>query len=390
MATSTTPSFLLPPPQPQPQRHYNYHYKPIKLTSFSTHAPRRPNRPRMEISSSRHRWEDKVIMGATGSGKSRLSVELSTPFFSEIINSDKMQVYKGLDITTNKNPNNDPHHLLGNFDPSHGEFSASDFCRHAGDTISDITSELYEPDTDNRTGLTKAIGVPEFDRCFKQYPPVGPMQNKGDNWPHREISFSRQRRKDKVIVIMGATGTGKSRLSVELATHFHSEIINCDKIKVYKGLDITSDKIPIHQRNNIPHHLLGNFDPSHGEFSPSDFRRHAGDIISDITARRKLPIIVGGSNSFIHALLVERFDSELNVFENESSTTSLSEISSDLRYNCCFIWMDISFPVLSKYLLKRVDDMFDSGMVNELAEFYEPDADNRTGLRKAIGVPEFD
>jgi adenylate isopentenyltransferase (cytokinin synthase) len=190
---------------------------------------------------------------------------------------------------------------------------------------------------------------------------------------------------------MGATGSGKSRLSVELATRFpYSEIINSDKIQVYKGLDITTNKIPFHQRNNVPHHLLGDVDSSHGEFSPSDFRRYAGDIISDITSRRKLPIIVGGSNSFIHALLVERFDSELNVFEDESSTSSSSEISSDLRYKCCFIWMDISFPVLSEYLLKRVDDMFDSGMVDELAEFYEPDADNRTGLRKAIGVPEFD
>ncbi|KAK2458763.1 adenylate isopentenyltransferase 5, chloroplastic [Trifolium repens] len=203
-----------------------------------------------------------------------------------------------------------------------------------------------------------------------------------------EISSLHHRWKDKVIVIMGATGSGKSRLSVEIATRFpYSEIINSDKIQVYKGLDITTNKIPFHQRNNVPHHLLGDVDSSHGEFSPSDFRRYAGDIISDITSRRKLPIIVGGSNSFIHALLVERFDSELNVFEDESSS---SEISSDLRYKCCFIWMDISFPVLSEYLLKRVDDMFDSGMVDELAEFYEPDADNRTGLRKAIGVPEFD
>jgi len=204
--------------------------------------------------------------------------------------------------------------------------------------------------------------------------------------PRMEISPSHHRRKDKVLIIVGATGSGKSRLSVELATLFpYSEIINSDKIQVYRGLDITTNKIPFHQRNNVPHHLLGDIDPSHGEFSPSDFRRHAGDIISDITSRRKLPIIVGGSNSFIHSLLVERFDPDSNVFDESSSS-----ISSDLRYKCCFLWMDISFPVLSEYLLKRVDDMFDSGMVNELAEFYEPDADNQTGLRKAIGVPEFD
>ena len=73
------------------------------------------------------------------------------------------------------------------------------------------------------------------------------------------------------------------------------------------------------------------------------------------------------------------------------------KISSELRYNCCFLCMDISFPVLSDYLLKRVDDMLDSGMVHELAEFFDPhspdlelDSAQRGGLRKAIGVPEFD
>ncbi|CAK8574072.1 unnamed protein product [Lathyrus sativus] len=210
-----------------------------------------------------------------------------------------------------------------------------------------------------------------------------------------ENASSRHRRKDKVLVIMGATGSGKSRLSVELAKLFPCfEIINSDKIQVYRGLDITTNKIPFHQRNNVPHHLLGDIDPSHGYFSPSDFRHHAGDLISDITSRRKLPIIVGGSNSFIHALLVERFNPESNVFDEDSSSSSSKTISSDLRYKCCFLWMDISFPVLSEYLLKRVDDMFDSGMVDELAEFYKPGSgsgsDNRTGLRKAIGVPEFD
>ncbi|KAE9618742.1 hypothetical protein Lal_00047728 [Lupinus albus] len=212
-------------------------------------------------------------------------------------------------------------------------------------------------------------------------------------------TFYHHRRKDKVVVIMGATGSGKSRLSVDLATLFFpfSEILNSDKMQVYSGLDITTNKIPLHQRRGVTHHLLGDVNPDAGEFSPSDFRHRAGDIISDITSRRKLPIIVGGSNSFIHALLVERFDPELNVFDAESLSTPTSSsspvISSELRYNCCFLWVDVSFPVLSEYLIKRVDDMLDSGMVDELAQFFDPHAIeemNRTGLRKAIGVPELD
>ncbi|KAL1295904.1 hypothetical protein HN51_056722 [Arachis hypogaea] len=207
------------------------------------------------------------------------------------------------------------------------------------------------------------------------------------------MDASFHRRKDKVVVIVGATGSGKSRLSLDLASLSFpfSELINSDKMQVYNGLEITTNKIPIHERKGVPHHLLGDVSPAHGEFSPSDFRRRAGEIISDITSRNKLPIVVGGSNSFVHALLVERFDPELNVFDGDA------EISPELRYECCFLWVDISFNVLRDYLLKRVDDMLDSGMVEELAEFFDRDSPDlelesasRTGLRKAIGVPEFD
>ncbi|KAK7390869.1 hypothetical protein VNO78_19026 [Psophocarpus tetragonolobus] len=204
-------------------------------------------------------------------------------------------------------------------------------------------------------------------------------------WPRMDASF--HRRKDKVVVIMGATGSGKSRLSIDLATLFpFSEIINSDKMQVYRGLDITTNKIPHAQRRGVPHHLLGDVDPEHGEFTPADFRHRAGDLIEDISSRRNLPIVVGGSNSFVHALLVENFDPHFNVFHNEGL------ISSELRYRCCFLWVDIAFPVLSQYLRDRVDDMLHSGMVQELAHFFHPDPPSPTalGLRKAIGVPEFD
>lgn len=198
--------------------------------------------------------------------------------------------------------------------------------------------------------------------------------------------------KDKLVVIMGATGTGKSRLSVDLASHFNGEIINSDKMQVYKGLDTTTNKIPLEDRRGIPHHLLGEVDSeTHGELTRSEFRSLAGKAGSGITARRKVPILAGGSNSFIHALLVDRFDPDSDVFEERSNEPAGP---SELRYNCCFLWVDVSLRVLEDYLLKRVDDMLDSGMFDELAEFYDPDEDhgpaNRTGLRKAIGVPEFD
>ncbi|KAJ0096068.1 hypothetical protein Patl1_14975 [Pistacia atlantica] len=128
--------------------------------------------------------------------------------------------------------------------------------------------------------------------------------------PHRHY-----RKKDKIVVIMGATGTGKSRLSVDLATrYFPSEIINSDKMQVYKGLDITTNKISLHERQNIPHHFLGEFDSHDGELTPLEFRHLAHLTISDIVSRKRTPFIVGGSNSFIYSLLVEGIQPKVRCF----------------------------------------------------------------------------
>ncbi|KAK9705213.1 hypothetical protein RND81_07G041400 [Saponaria officinalis] len=202
-------------------------------------------------------------------------------------------------------------------------------------------------------------------------------------------SLQGYRQKDKVVVIMGPTGSGKSRLSVDLASRFPGEVINSDKIQVYRGLDITTNKITLNEQLGVPHHLLGDIDSaSHGEFTPSHFRSHASHVVSGILGRGKVPYIAGGSNSFIYALLAERFNPETDVF------TGLDPVCSELRYKCCFLWVDVSLPVLNEYLKKRVDEMIDSGMVDELEGYYDSDELNdsppNTGLRKAIGVPEFE
>lgn len=194
--------------------------------------------------------------------------------------------------------------------------------------------------------------------------------------------------RQKVVVIMGATGSGKSRLSVHIGKRFNGEIINSDKIQLYKGLDITTNKIPVEEQNCVVHHLLGDFDSGAGEITPVDFRALAGDTISSISSRGKIPIIAGGSNSFIYALLSEIFDPESDVFSGSDRS------SFELRYECCFLWIDVSLPVLNEYLGKRVDEMLDSGMVNELADFHDSelvnDSDLNSGIRKAIGVSEFE
>ncbi|XP_058088933.1 adenylate isopentenyltransferase-like [Magnolia sinica] len=189
---------------------------------------------------------------------------------------------------------------------------------------------------------------------------------------------------------MGATGSGKSRLSIDIATTVGSptsEIINADKIQLYKGLDITTNKISMQERRQVPHHLLGDFDPSDGEISAIDYRSIAASKATDILSRGGLPILAGGSNTYIHALVADRYKI------NNGNIGCIGSHPMQLRYDCCFIWVDVSPPALVEYLLKRVDSMLEVGMFEELAGFFRSSGSAGSclpGLGKAIGVPEFE
>lgn len=177
--------------------------------------------------------------------------------------------------------------------------------------------------------------------------------------------------KEKVVLVMGATGTGKSRLSIDLATCFPSEIINSDKIQVYQGLDIVTNKISKEDQRGIPHHLLGTQNPNM-EFTVNNFCDTSSTIIDSINAREHLPIIVGGSNSYLEALIDD------------------NDYKFRTRYEFCCLWVDVAMPVLQSYVADRVDQMFCNGMMDELRPFYSPEGDYLRGVRRAIGVPEFD
>lgn len=180
------------------------------------------------------------------------------------------------------------------------------------------------------------------------------------------------RQKEKVVVIMGATGTGKSRLSIDLATRFPSEIVNSDKMQVYEGLEIVTNKITEEETCGIPHHLLGTVDPN-VDFTSHDFCQTASNVMGSITSRGQVPIIVGGSNSYVESLV------------NYEATKFRS------RYEFCFLWVDVSVPVLHSFVSSRVDRMVENGMVEEVRKVFDRrNHDYSRGIRKAIGVPEFD
>lgn len=179
------------------------------------------------------------------------------------------------------------------------------------------------------------------------------------------------RRKDKVVFVMGATGTGKSRLAIDLATRFPAEIVNSDKMQVYKGLDIVTNKVTEEECHGVPHHLLGIIEPNE-DFTATDFTNHASVAVESILSRDRLPIIAGGSNSYIEALV----NGDAAEFQ--------------LRYECCFLWVDVSLPVLHTTVSERVDRMVELGLVDEVKQMFDPQADYSRGIRRAIGVPELD
>ena len=107
---------------------------------------------------------------------------------------------------------------------------------------------------------------------------------------------------EKVVIILGPTAVGKSDIGIELARIFNGEIISADSVQIYKGLDIGSAKITKEEMNGIPHHCIDILPPQ-SEFTVYDFVQLTKEKISEITAKGKLPFIVGGTGLYVRALL---------------------------------------------------------------------------------------
>ena len=106
--------------------------------------------------------------------------------------------------------------------------------------------------------------------------------------------------KPSAIVIVGPTASGKSALAVRLARKFNGEIISADSRQVYRGLDVGTGKISAREMRGVPHHLLGVANPRY-QFNVVAFQRRASSAIRDISARGKIPFLVGGTGFWIDA-----------------------------------------------------------------------------------------
>ena len=143
------------------------------------------------------------------------------------------------------------------------------------------------------------------------------------------------------ILIMGPTASGKSALAVTLAQQLNTEIISVDSALVFKGMNIGTAKPSLKERGDIKHHLIDIIDPSE-VFSTGQFRTQALAIMADIQARRKTPILVGGTMLYFKALtqgmadlptadvrIRQQLDRDLAQFGKQALHQRLVEIDSE-------------------------------------------------------------
>lgn len=212
----------------------------------------------------------------------------------------------------------------------------------------------------------------------------------------------------KVIVILGPTATGKSKLGIELAKKLNGEVINTDSTQIYKGLDIATAKVNFDEMEGIKHHLL-NIKNLEEDYSVYDFQKDARKLIDEILSKGKVPILVGGTGLYIKACLydynlnddVEKKDygnytnqqlfemvEKLNLNEeiHENNRKKNERIldyyysgklenrklkSNNLIYNSVIIGLTTTREILYNKINERVDTMLKNGLLEEAKKLYE-------------------
>lgn len=231
----------------------------------------------------------------------------------------------------------------------------------------------------------------------------------------------------KVIVITGPTGVGKTKLSIEIAKRYNGEIINGDAIQIYKGMNIGSAKINEEEMEGIKHHLFSIKDVVE-DYSIYNYQVDCRNKIKEIQNMGKVAIIVGGTGLYIKSALYDyTLDSEKNNIDNEYKDISTEELYKRLKlldkdiqidkfnrrrviralnyylennksiksndkgnkllYDTLFIGLTCNRDVLYKRINDRVDLMIKNGLLEEVKSFYDRDIRTKP-LLSGIGYKE--
>lgn len=224
-----------------------------------------------------------------------------------------------------------------------------------------------------------------------------------------------------VIVIVGPTAVGKTKLSIELAKKFNGEVINADSTQMFRTLDIATAKVTEKEKENIPHHLLDIKDITE-DYTVYDYQQDSRKCIDDILKRGKTPILVGGTGLYIKACLYDyRFEEEkhndnkydnfnneelykmllkvdsnttihknnrkrviraLNYYNENNKPLSEKEKTDKELYDTIYIGLTTDRNILYERINSRVDIMVNNGLLEEAKRIY--DSNVRT---KAILTP---
>ena len=153
--------------------------------------------------------------------------------------------------------------------------------------------------------------------------------------------------KEKLVVILGPTATGKSYCGIDLARRFRGEIISGDSMLVYRQMNIGTAKPSEEELHTVPHHLV-NILPPDASYSVADFQQQAAKLVHQITLRGNLPILVGGTGLYIKALLEDyRFSS---VEENPELRHRLETYAQEQGTAKLFDWLRKEDPAAAARL----------------------------------------
>ncbi|KDO26138.1 hypothetical protein SPRG_08499 [Saprolegnia parasitica CBS 223.65] len=252
----------------------------------------------------------------------------------------------------------------------------------------------------------------------------------------------------KILVVVGTTGAGKTKLSIDLAKALNGEIVNSDAMQMYRGLDVATAKVTQEEMDGVPHHLLSCIAPVE-ECTVIQYKALAMRTIQDIIARGKVPVVVGGTMYYTQSLLwngqlledvpgsngdaspvplpsspeevyrklqevdpvmanglhskdVRRVQRSLEVYYHTGKRHSdwiAEQKAEEKLFDACAFWVDCDRPILNARLDKRVDKMVADGLVPEIeglmAEIRDhvaasPIPMGLKGITQAIGFKEFE
>lgn len=207
-----------------------------------------------------------------------------------------------------------------------------------------------------------------------------------------------------IVAIVGPTGVGKTKLSIELAKRYDAEIISCDSMQIYKKMDIGTAKVTKEEMNGVKHHMISIKDVE-DDYSVYDYQKDARKILDNLLSNNKNVVIVGGTGLYLKALLynyefkendnkkdfssytneelyymVKKIDNNTKIHVNNrqrlesflnNHDKDVKIVSNKMLYDAKIIGLTRPRDELYDTINKRVDEMIENGLIKEARVFYD-------------------